>query len=132
MTESEITATTEDDLTESEVTPVTDEETEDSECEGVYQAGNANYCKEGDMITTAEDCEAAFWELNLPGYEWNGTWTNADALPGCARGNKYGHFNTDLDAVATTKLHQGSICRCGGSPGAEPTEEDLTPSTEDD
>jgi hypothetical protein len=35
------------------------------------------------MITTLEDCEAAFNELALDGYTWQGEYEDSSYIPGC-------------------------------------------------
>jgi hypothetical protein len=44
-------------------------------------------CSEEDMITTLEDCEAAFNELALEGYYFYGEYDGLEVIPGCYWGS---------------------------------------------
>jgi hypothetical protein len=74
------------------------------------------------MITTLEDCEAAFNELALDGYTWQGEYEDLSYIPGCQWASAASEviFNPDLTAINTTGELRGGICRVGGT--QDPTE----------
>jgi hypothetical protein len=105
------------------------------------------------MISNAEDCEAAYYELGLDfeGVTWGGEISNPNTVPGCAwvGGGTIVKYNSNLQAVNNAETNnQGSICRVDGSTDnsddepqeptdsnsvygeSELTENDLTPSEE--
>jgi hypothetical protein len=78
-------------------------------------------CPAIDMITTNEDCEAAFNEIAIEGYTFYSPGISAaDQTPGCSWSSNTSDmtFNSDLNAVNTSNSYIGGLCRVGGSPAS--------------